>query len=340
LAPALRTASLDFVRSRLAHWKPQHRRHRALQVLGELRRFWDWWATRRPGCSLAALQLADLQTYRSERIASGCTAHTPDVTLSYVVALLRDQADRGQAVDASVFRLQPLPRPASLPRHLSESERQCLEQAMQLRLATADATQRLETACFFVLAHGGLRASECVELQFQDCDLPGRRLLIRQGKGLRDRVVYLSDTACAAIQYYLAGWARLPTAPLFTHPNGRPVSYEWLWACIGKLGDTAGVAGVTPHRLRHTLATHLLNVGMDITQIQKLLGHQHLDTTMIYARVLDTTLEAQYRRAMAEVERQQPPLSDTPLAVDWPFVGQESLSQPAATHNNQLDNSV
>ena len=340
LAPALRTASLDFVRSRLAHWKPQHRRHRARQVLGELCRFWDWWAPRRPGCSLAALQLADLQTYRSERIASGCTAHTPDVTLSYVVALLRDQADRGQAVDASVFRRQPLPRPASLPRHLSESERQCLEQAMQLRLATADATQRLENACFFVLAHGGLRASECVELQFQDCDLPARRLLIGQGKGLRDRVVYLSDTACAAIQYYLAGWARLPTAPLFTHPNGRPVSYEWLWACIGKLGDTAGVAGVTPHRLRHTLATHLLNVGMDITQIQKLLGHQHLDTTMIYARVLDTTLEAQYRRAMAEVERQQPPLSDTPLAVDWPFVGQESLSQPAATHNNQLDNSV
>jgi site-specific recombinase XerD len=157
---------------------------------------------------------------------------------------------------------------------------------------------------------------------------------------LRDRVVYLSDTACTAIQHYLAGWARLPTAPLFTHPDGRPISYEWLWACISKLGDVAGVPDVTPHRLRHTLATHLLNVGMDITQIQKLLGHQHLDTTMIYARVLDTTLEAQYRRAMAQIERQQPPLSDTPLAVDWPFVGQEALSQPAATHNNQLDNSV
>jgi site-specific recombinase XerD len=340
LAPTLRTASLAFVRSRLAYWKPQRQRHRALQVLGELRRFWDWLAARRPGCSLAAIQLDDLQTYRSERIASGCTARTPDVTLSYVVALLRDQADRGQAVDASVFRLHPLPRPVGLPRHLSESERQGLEHAMQQRLATADATQRLENACFFVLAHGGLRASECVELQFQDCDLPGRRLLIRQGKGLRDRVVYLSDTACAAIQHYLAGWARLPTAPLFTHPNGRPISYEWLWACIGKLGDTAGVPGVTPHRLRHTLATHLLNVGMDITQIQKLLGHQHLDTTMIYARVLDTTLEAQYRRAMAEIERQQPPLSATPVAVDWPIAGQDALSQPTATHNNQLANSV
>jgi len=340
LTPAVRQASLDFVRSRRALWKPQRQRHRALQVLGELRRFWDWWAVRRPGGSLAEIQLADLQTYRSERIASGCTAHTPDVTLSYVVALLRDQAERGQAVDASVFRLHPLPRPVSLPRHLSECERQDLEQTMQQRLATAEAPQRLANACYFVLAHAGLRAGECVELEFQDCDLPGRRLLIRQGKGLRDRVVYLSDTACAAIQHYLAGWARLPTAPLFTHPDGRPISYEWLWACIGKLGEAAGVAGVTPHRLRHTLATHLLNVGMDITQIQKLLGHQHLETTMIYARVLDTTLEAQYRRAMAEIERQQPPLSATPVAVDWPVASQDALSQPAATQDNQLDNSV
>jgi site-specific recombinase XerD len=340
LPPAVRQASLDFVRSRLALWKPQRQRHRALQVLGELRRFWDWLAARHPGFGLAAVQLRDLQTYRSERIAKGCTARTPDVTLSYVVALLRAQADQGQAVDASVFRLHPLPRSASLPRHLSEYERQCLKQTIQQRLATAAATQRLENACYFVLAHAGLRAGECVELEFQDCDLPGRRLLIRQGKGLRDRVVYLSDTACAAIQHYLAGWARLPTAPLFTQPDGRPISYEWLGACIGKLGEAAGVAGVTPHRLRHTLATHLLNVGMDITQIQKLLGHQHLDTTMIYARVLDTTLEAQYRRAMAEIERQQPPLSATPVAVDWPVASQDALSQPAATQDNQLDNSV
>ena len=77
LPPALRQASLDFVRSRLAHWKPQRQRHRALQVLGELRRFWDWLAARRPGFSLAEVQLRDLQTYRSERIASGCSRPNP-----------------------------------------------------------------------------------------------------------------------------------------------------------------------------------------------------------------------------------------------------------------------
>jgi len=340
LAPAVRQASLNFVQSRLGHWKPQRRRHRALQILGELRRFWDWLTIRRPGCNLAEVQLGDLHTYRSERIAKGCVAKTPDVTLSYVVALLRYLTDQGQAVDASVFRLRPLPRPVSLPRHLSDGERQRLEQYVQQRLTAATPTERLENACFFVLAHGGLRAGECVELQFQDCDLLGRRMLIRQGKGLRDRLVYLSDTACTAIRHYLAGWARTPTAPLFTHPDGRPISYEWLWACIGKLGDAAGVSGVTPHRLRHTLATRLLNAGMDITQIQKLLGHQHLDTTMIYARVLDTTLEAQYRRAMTEIERQQSPLSATPIAVDWPAPAYAASGQPITTQDNRLDNSV
>jgi hypothetical protein len=81
----------------------------------------------------------------------------------------------------------------------------------------------------------------------------------------------------------------------------------------------AGVAHVTPHRLRHTLATQLLNAGMDITRIQKLLGHEHISTTMIYARVQNATVEADYRQAMSKVQAQRPPLSNTPLPVaNWP----------------------
>lgn len=340
LPPDVRSASLDFVRQRLSQWKPQRQRHHALRVLGELRRFWDWLETQRPGFTLAQIQLHDLLAYRCAQLARGRATRTPDVTLSYVVALLRKQAEGGQTIDASVFRLRPLPRPDSLPRHLTQSEHKTLEQVMRQRLTATAAAQRLENACYFVLAHTGLRASECIDLQFQNLDLAGRRLVVWQGKGRSDRVVYLSETACDALQHYLAGWARLPAAPLFTHSDGRPISYEWLWACIGRLGQAAGVSAVTPHRLRHTLATHLLNVGMDITQIQKLLGHQHLDTTMIYARVLDTTLEAQYRRAMAEIEGQHVPLSDTPVAVEWPTGNRHPQGQSAATQDNQLDNSV
>src|SRR3972149_11307169 len=73
------------------------------------------------------------------------------------------------------------------------------------------------------------------------------------------------------------------------------------------------------HRPSHTLAPRLLNAGMDITRIQKLLGHVHLDTTLIYARALDTTVEADYRQAMSQIEHRQMPLSDTPIPADsWP----------------------
>jgi integrase len=68
------------------------------------------------------------------------------------------------------------------------------------------------------------------------------------------------------------------------------------------------------------IATRLLNAGMDITRIQKLLGHEQISTTLIYARVHDATVEADYRHAMRQIERQQLPLSNTPVPVpDWPI---------------------
>jgi site-specific recombinase XerC len=101
---------------------------------------------------------------------------------------------------------------------------------------------------------------------------------------------------------------------------------------VAALGQAAGLAEVTPHRLRHSLATRLLNAGMDITRIQKLLGHAQLSATQIYAQVLDATLEADYRRALAHIERQSLPLSDEPVAVGhWPVrvAAREKLSQMA-----------
>jgi site-specific recombinase XerD len=334
LPAGLRQASLDFVQRHLPTYKPTRRRLQALHVLAELRRFWDWLLRQRPITQPCEVRLSDLQSYQQQRSMQGKTPQTINDVVHYVLALLRELADQGQPMDASVFRWRPVPRPASLPRHLSAAESQLLEQYVQARAASPDPLIRLENACFWVLAHSGLRASECVDLQYQDCDWPGQRLLVRQGKGGRDRVVYLSATAVHALQSYLADTPRSATAPLFVHPAGTPISYGWLLSHITALGEAAGVAGVTPHRLRHTLATRLLNAGMDITRIQRLLGHQHLATTMIYAHIADTTVENDYRLALQQIERQQTPLSDTPIAVDWPLPCQELLTPAVATQNN------
>jgi site-specific recombinase XerD len=141
-----------------------------------------------------------------------------------------------------------------------------------------------------------------------------------KGKGRKDRVVYLSEVAAQAVVHYLEIVPHLATGPLWLRRSGRPITYQWLHARIVALGQAVGVADLTPHRLRHTLATRLLNAGMEITRIQKLLGHQEISTTMIYARVLDPTVEADYRRAMRQIElRPDRSTEAAVLASDWPM---------------------
>jgi site-specific recombinase XerD len=319
LPDGLRQASLAWVQRRLPSFGPRRQREKALHALAEFRRFWEWQLAQRPIGQVGELHLSDLWAYQSARAAQGKAASTINDTVWHVVALLRAQAEQDQPVDASVFRLRPLPCPDSLPRYLPEDDWQRLETFVQAQRDDPSPTGRLERACFWVLAHTGLRASECVDLRVGDLDWSGGRLWVRQGKGQRDRVVYLSDATRQALRRYLGERVRHPASPLWLKPDGTPIGYRWLVTHIIALGQAAGVPGVTPHRLRHTLATRLLNGGMEITSIQKLLGHEHLDTTLIYARVLDTTVEADYRRAMRQIEQHQMPLSSTAEpAPHWP----------------------
>jgi site-specific recombinase XerD len=319
LPPALRQVSLAFVQRRWSTWKPQRRRIHALAHLSRLRHFWQWQRARRPISQATELTLADLHAYQQIHSAEGYAPTAINRTLHYVLALLHELADQGQPVDVSLFRLRTLHRPDALPRHLSEGESQQFEIYLRRRLDTTNPVTCLENACLATLAHTGLRASELIDLQFQDLDLSTDRLFVRQGKGQRDRVVYLSKLAHQTLVFYLGSVPRPLAAPLLTRPGGQPLTYTWLRAHVAAFGRAAGVPSLTAHRLRHTLATRLLNAGMDITRIQKLLGHEHISTTMIYARVQNATVEADYRQAMSKVEAQQPPLSNTPLPVaNWP----------------------
>jgi site-specific recombinase XerD len=320
LPEGLRQATLAFVKHRWLLWKPQRRREWAVVLLSSLRLYWEQQLARRPISDPTELSLSDLQAYQSQQLAASKAVRTIERRLDDILALLRQLADQGEAIDPALFRLRRMPRPQALPRHLSEADSQRLENYVRSRLDLCDPLIRLENACFFVLAHTGIRARECVDLRGQDLDLPGRRLWVRQAKGQRDRVVYLSDTVCLAISRYLAGRQPVPTAPLFIHAKGQPIKYVWLKNHIKALGQAAGEIAVTPHQLRHTLATRLLNAGMKVTHIQKILGHEHLNTTMIYARVLDKTVQADYQQVMQHIEQQQMPMSRTPTVVsNWPM---------------------
>lgn len=332
LPEAIRQASLDYVKRRLHAWPARRRRARAMDALGELRRLWNWFLAHRTISHPGELGIKDLWNYQTDQQTKGYAAGTINRRLDYVVGIARELAERDQPVDNSVFRLRYLPRSQSLPRHLTEVESQHLETFLRQRLDTPDPRLRLENACLFLLLHSGLRAGECVDVRFQDLDLPGQRLIVRQGKGQRDRLVYLSEITCQAIQIYLQDSPRQPHDFLWLKKNGKPFSTDWLRNHVAKVGKAAGIEHLFPHRLRHTCATRLLNAGMDITRIQKLLGHKLISTTMIYARVHDATVEADYRRALNRIEEQQTPLSNEPIAVpNWPTRTVKVL---------ELDNSV
>jgi site-specific recombinase XerD len=319
LPAAIRQASLNYIKRRCSAWPVAKRREHSMNLLVEIKNLWNWFLEHRPITAPGEIGLKDLWAYQADQHSKDYAAGTINRRLDYVIGIIRDLAEQDQPVDQSVFRVRYIPRPDSLPRHLSTEESQRLEDFLHQRLNTSDPHLRLENACLLVLLHSGLRAGECVDLHLQDLDLSGKRLIIRAGKGQRDRLVFLSDSACQAIQLYLQGNQRQQNDFVWLQKTGRPLSTDRLREYVAQIGVAVGIDHLFPHRLRHTCATRLLNAGMGIVQIQKLLGHENLTTTMIYARVQDATVEADYRRFTSQIERQRIPLSNTPIAaVTWP----------------------
>lgn len=147
-----------------------------------------------------------------------------------------------------------------------------------------------------VLYSTGMRNAELRHLQVADVDSRGMRIHIQRGKGGRDRYVPLSPTLLATLRVYYR-WMR-PQTYLFpgTVRNRRadiPVTPKVLWEACVRAGQRAGVpTRVTPHRLRHTYATHLLEAGTDLRTIQLLLGHADLEHTVVYLHVSQRHLQA------------------------------------------------
>jgi integrase/recombinase XerD len=184
-------------------------------------------------------------------------------------------------------QLEPPRRPARLPHYLTEEETHRLFEAVK--------GSSRDSAMVHVLAFGGLRVSELCNLRLEDLEFERNLVHVRSGKGDRDREVVLEERSRAALDRYLADRATSGGAPsLRLFPVG-PVTVERV---VRKAAANAGIPRrVTPHMLRHTLATALLSRGCDIRYIQKLLGHASVATTQIYTHVDTAALRDAYSRA-------------------------------------------
>ncbi|MBM3691616.1 MAG: site-specific tyrosine recombinase XerD [Actinobacteria bacterium] len=149
---------------------------------------------------------------------------------------------------------------------------------------------RDQTILEFMYA-SGCRISEAVMVDVDDLDLINQVVKL-SGKGNKQRVVPLGDYAIAAINQYLVSarpvliaGAKVDSAALFRNKRGGRLTRQGIWGVIHKAAQVAAIQGVTPHSLRHSFATHLLEGGADIRVVQELLGHSSVSTTQIYTKV-------------------------------------------------------
>ncbi len=140
----------------------------------------------------------------------------------------------------------------------------------------------------------GLRVSEVTSLRCHDIDLPGRTLRVL-GKGLRERLVFLTDdwiSNLASAYLTTRSTLRVEHDRLLFNCNGAPMTAPAMRSRLLKAGQMAGLGNrLTPHMLRHTAATQLIEAGVDIRYVQRLLGHASLSTTELYTHVSDRALK-------------------------------------------------
>ncbi|TMQ72105.1 MAG: tyrosine recombinase XerC [Candidatus Eisenbacteria bacterium] len=191
----------------------------------------------------------------------------------------------------------PFPRRARrLPRTLPQVD---LTRALD-GLAGEDPASLRDRALLELAYSAGLRLSELTGLNRGDVDRAGGLLRVR-GKGRRERVVPAGRAALGALDRYLAAAGRTAgraDEPVFLTPRRGRLSGRTVQRVVRRrLGEVAGGLGVTPHALRHSFASHLLDGGADLRAIQELLGHRSLTSTQIYTHVSGSRLRRAYQQA-------------------------------------------
>ena len=239
--------------------------------------------------------------------------HYSAATMARKIATLRSfykWAERRGLADSNPMVLIRTPRQGKrLPKAIT------IDQVEKL-LAAPDDKDVLglrDRAMLETLYSTGIRVSELVGLELDDIDLPSEALKVK-GKGKKERVVPLGSHALAAIRRYMdmmRGDARFPGVwadgkprrPLFVNKHGGRLSSRSVRRKLDKYLKQVGLdPTISPHTLRHSFATHLLDNGADLRSVQELLGHQSLSTTQVYTHLTTQRMQNAYNQAHPRAE--------------------------------------
>ena len=268
----------------------------------DLRAYLTWLGRR--GVALDAVTETDIAAYVDHLRSVGRKPSSVKRSLVSVRALhgflaTENEVAPNPAADLAVPRV-----PRGLPKALREDE----VEALLASVVGDDAVARRDRAILEVLYGTGLRISELVGLSLADVDLGGG-LLRAYGKGSKERIVPVGRFAADALDRWLADGGRPELAPerwarrgdaeaVFLNMRGGRLSRQGAWGVVRKAGERVGLADrLSPHVLRHSCATHMVDHGADIRTVQELLGHASISTTQVYTLVSTERLMSVYRAA-------------------------------------------
>jgi len=165
-------------------------------------------------------------------------------------------------------------------------------------------SSKRDRAMFMLMLRCGLRVDEVARLTMAALDLPRSQLFVYEGKGVKDRVVYLSNDAYKILVQYLKTRPSSRAKRVFLIEKGRlkgkPIQVRGIQHCMQHYAKKAGLK-VSCHQLRHTMATQLLNADADLVTIQDLLGHTRIKTTQRYCQVSNLKVQRDYHKAIERV---------------------------------------
>jgi site-specific recombinase XerD len=241
-----------------------------------------------------------VRRYVAELSERGATPATTARKLAALRALFSSQREHGHRVENPADLVSTPRRPARLPRVLSASEIARLLDAIPVGSPLA-----MRDRALFELAYAcGLRAQELVSLRVADVDHDAEQVRV-EGKGEKTRFVPIGEQALASVRLYLErarpALAATPGAhgadELFVSKRGRRLHTSDVRRRLHTWTARVSAGACSPHGLRHSFATHLLDGGADLRTIQELLGHASVSSTQVYTRVESARLKRAYARS-------------------------------------------
>jgi site-specific recombinase XerD len=279
----------ELIRYRRALKRKNYSTHTVKSYVNILDQFIRWLTVPLPAVTRKETGAYVDHLLRKRRTPKTITCHLQTIRLFF--DYLMNEENRSMVNPVTRISLR-LPKP--LPRHLKD------DQVGRLFDGITDLRDR---AMFMLMLRCGLRVQEVAELTVDALEYGRRQIFVFHGKGAKDRVVYMSEDARSALSAYLAkrsaktrGLFLVQKGPM----KGKPLSVRGIQKRIEYYARESGL-NVSCHRLRHTMATQLLNADANLATIQDLLGHSQITTTQRYCRVANLKVQRDYYKAMEVV---------------------------------------